>query len=105
MDEPNFSWGKELPGDILEKWPKNEAGEPVAPAYLTDCLQADMGDTIIMSMLEANGIPCFRIFPHYGGFGNLILGMSAEGVSLFVPETMIDEAKELLTEGEFEYDE
>ena len=36
--------------------------------------------------------------------GNLMMGMSAEGVDIFVPETMLEEAKNIL-EGESENEE
>lgn len=98
-DGVKLSWGRELPGDLLEKWPKDDKGEFVTPVFLTTCSQLDMGDTVLISMLESCGIPCLRRFPHYGGFGNLMLGMSAEGVDIYVPETMAEDAKALM-EGE-----
>ncbi len=95
-EERKPSWGRSIPGELAEKWPRDEAGEFVTPAFLTSCTQMDMGDTVLISMLDAYGIPCLRRFPHYGGFGNLMLGMSAEGVDLFVPETMLTEALDLM---------
>lgn len=100
-DSLKLSWGHKLPGELLEKWPKNNEGAFVAPALLTTLSQMDMGDVVLISMLEACGIPCFRHFPHYGGFGNLILGMSAEGVDILVPETMLEDARALM-EGDSE---
>lgn len=96
MEGPELTWGRDLPGDLADKWPRDDAGEFVAPALLMSCGQADMSDTITISLLDSCGIPCFRQFPHYGGFGNFMLGMSAEGVDLFVPETMLEDAKQLL---------
>jgi hypothetical protein len=98
-DGDKLSWGRDLPGNLLEIWPKDNDGEFVAPAFLTTCSQLDMGDTLLINMLEACGIPCLRRFPHYGGFGNLMLGVSAEGVDILVPETMLDDARALM-EGE-----
>lgn len=104
MNEPKLEWGRDVPGEVLEKWPRDENGELVQAAYLTSCSQLDMGDTILEGLLDSCGIPCVRRFPHYGGFGNLVMGMSAEGVDIFVPETMLDEAKNIL-EGESEDEE
>ena len=55
-------------------------------------------------VLDSCNIPYVKRFPHYGGFGNLMMGMSAEGVDIFVPETMLEEAKNIL-EGESENEE
>ena len=104
MDEPKLEWGRDMPGEVLEKWPKDENGDFVQAAYLTNCSQLDMGDAIVESLLDSAEIPHFRRYPHYGGFGNLMLGMSAEGVDIFVPETMLEEAKNIL-EGESENEE
>jgi len=98
-DDLKLSWGRELPGELLEKWPKNGDGEYEAPAFLATRSQLDMGDSLLISMLEAYSIPSLRKFPHYGGFGNLILGVSAEGVDIFVPESMLEDARALM-EGE-----
>jgi hypothetical protein len=55
-----------------------------------------MEDTLLISMLESYGISCSRKYPHYGGFGNLMLGISAEGVDIFVPETLLEDARALM---------
>lgn len=96
MDGEKLTWGRELPGELMERWPRDESGEYITPAFLMNCSMLDMGDSVITSMLESCGIPCLRRYPHYGGFGNLMLGMSAEGVELYVPETMLKDAKMLL---------
>lgn len=100
-DDVKLSWGREIPGELLEKWPKDGDGGFVSPAFLATCSQLDMGDKLLSSLLESFGIPCLRRYPHYGGFGNLMLGMSAEGVDIFVPETLLSEARALM-EGEAE---
>ena len=99
MGETDLFWSKELPGEILEKWPRTDKGDFETAAFLTECSQLDMSDTIIISMLESYGIPCIKKYPHFGGFGNLMIGVSAEGVSLFVPESMLEDARTLMEEG------
>ena len=47
-------------------------------------------------MLEAYGIPTIRQHPNDGDFGKLILGMSGSGVDIYVPETELAAALELL---------
>lgn len=104
MDEPKLEWGRDLPGEASEKWPRTEDGEFVPAAYLTSCSQLDMGDTILEGVLDSCGIPHVKRFPHYGGFGNVMMGMSAEGVDILVPETMLEEAKKII-EGESQDEE
>ena len=82
--------------ELIERWPKDEKGEPVLPAFLASSSQKDMGDAVLIGMLESLGVPCLRRFPHYGGFGKLVLGISAEGVDIFVPETMLEYARALM---------
>ena len=35
-------WGRQLPGDLYERWPKDEAGQPEPPVYLCHCKGIDM---------------------------------------------------------------
>ena len=93
-----------LPGKLADSWPKDEKGGYVAPAKLTSCTQLDMGDAIVEGLLDSAGIPHFKRYPHYGGFGNLMLGMSAEGVDIYVPETLLEDARNIL-EGDAVNDE
>jgi len=85
-----------LPGALYEKWPKDETDALVPPKYLTHCLSLDMADTLLVNMLEAYGIPAVILHPGDGDFGKVILGMSGTGSSIFVPETMYEEAKGLM---------
>lgn len=98
--EHKAEWGRaELPGELLGRWPRNEAGEPVRPAYLTRCTGLDMDDVLLVNLLEAYGIPCLRQYPHDGEFGKLMLGLSGFGVDILVPETMEEAARALMESG------
>ena len=48
-----------------------------------------------INMLEAYGIPCLRIYPGDGSFGKLILGMSGQGVDIYVPSSLLEDAQTL----------
>ena len=93
------AWGRREYGKTFEAWPKDEAGQPVEPAFLTQCSPLDMEEEMIRSMLEAYGIPCLRDYPGDGAFGRVIMGASGTGVDIYVPKTMLEEAK-MLIEGE-----
>ena len=89
-------WGRREYGKTFDAWPRDEKGEPVRPALLTHCGPLDMEAEMIQSMLESFGIPSIRMLPGDGAFGELILGMSGNGVDIYVPCTMLDEAQDLL---------
>ena len=91
----DFGWRK-LPGELYETWPKDETGEPVPPKYLTHCISNDFQDTLLVNFLKSFGIPAIMVHPGDGSFGKVVLGMSGFGSSIFVPETMYEEAKELM---------
>ena len=60
-----------------------------------------MQDELLVNMLEAYGIPVIKNYPGDGEFGKVILGMSGLGTDLFVPESMYEDAVNLInnTEG------
>ena len=96
--EEKLQWGRALSGDILDRWPRDEHGEPEAPAFLCNCKNLDMGDELRINMLEAYGIPCLRIYPVDGSFGKVVLGMSGFGTDIYVPQSMLDDAAALCEE-------
>lgn len=93
------SWGRRAYGKLYEAWPRDGEGEPVEPAFLTHCQPLDLEAETIQSMLEAYGIPSLRRLPGDGAFGELIIGMSGNGIDILVPVTMLDDARELLKGG------
>ena len=103
MDEKK-NWGRVIRGELYERWPKDENGEPEKPAWLCNCINLNMGDELTINMLEAYGIPCLKIYPGDGDFGRLVLGMSGQGTDVFVPQSLLEDAKALLN-GEAEIPE
>lgn len=98
------NWALREYGKIFENWPRDEQGQTVAPVHLKRCAPLDLEAEMLQSMLEAYGIPSFRCLPGDGQFGQLIIGMSGNGVDIFVPETMLAQAQEIM-EGEADHDE
>jgi len=97
-------FGRSSNSDIMEKWPKNAAGEQEEAVFLTRCMANDLSDELTANMLEAYGIPCLRVYPGDGSFGKVVMGMSGMGTDILVPESMLEEAKNLL-EGEISDEE
>ncbi len=93
------SWYRSLPGEIFRTWPKI-GGEPEAPVFLRHCSSVDMEDEMLISMLSAYGIPAVKLYPGYGSFGAVVLGMSAEGSNIYVPASMLEDALSLMNGGD-----
>ncbi len=103
-DHLNIDWGKKGFSELLERWPKDEKGQPEAPVFLCAEKNLDMSDELLVNMLEAYSIPCLRIYPGDGSFGRVVLGTSGWGVDIYVPESLYEDAKQL-TEGEATYED
>ena len=77
-------------------WPNDENGEPVAPAYLKHISGGPLDLEIALGLLDAYGIPHVSQYPNNGEFGKLILGHPPSGMEIFVPETMLEDAKNIM---------
>ena len=99
-----LTWGRREYGKVYDIWPRTADGQTEEPAFLIHCSPLDLEADMIQSMLESYNIPSIRRLPGDGAFGQVILGMSGNGVELYVPQSRLDEAKALL-EGEPDHDE
>ena len=77
-------------------WPNDENGEAIPPAYLTHIIGGPLDMELTLNLLEAYGIPHVCRYPNNGLFGKLILGHPTGGMEVFVPETMLEDAQNLL---------
>ena len=50
-----------------------------------------------VNLLEAYGIPALRKAPGDGSFGEVFLGASGFGVDIYVPETMLEDAQNIVS--------
>ena len=94
MSEWKFQ-SESMPGDLYERWPKDENGEPEEPVFLGTAVNVNLFDELTVNMLEAYGIPCIKRYPGNGSFGKLIMGMSGEGTEIYVPKSMLEDAAAL----------
>jgi len=90
-------------------WPKRENGESVPRTFLTHIGGGPMDMELTLNLLEAYGIPHVCEYPNNGLFGKLIMGHPPSGMEVYVPETMLEDAQNLLnadmTEEDDDYDE
>lgn len=94
-DEVKLSWGQ-TPRDVMERWPKGEDGAPERAVFLTDTFEADSQADLLIEMLRAYGIPAAKRYAKDGTLGKVVLGFSGYGVALYVPESMLEDARNLL---------
>ena len=78
------------------EWPKNENGDAVPPTFLAHVHGGPLDMELTFNLLEAYGIPHICEYPHNGLFGKLILGFPPGGIKVFVPETMLEDAQNVM---------
>ena len=77
-------------------WPVEENGEKEKAVFLKSTFDSPADAEMVISYLAAYGIPCFPHYSHEGGAGRIINGFSGYGADLYVPESRLEEARELL---------
>ena len=92
MEGPKIDWGRADLTGLSDRWPGLAEGRPEPARFLCHCSCVDMSDRLLVNMLEAYGIPCLSVDPGDGGFGRVVLGMSGQGVDIYVPENLYDDA-------------
>ena len=97
-DESKIKWGKFMDGELLEDWPKDDSGEPEEPAYLCQRKSTDLSDQLTVNMLQAYGIPSLCMERGNGNLGRLVLGISGYGVDIYVPASLLADARTLIEE-------
>ena len=78
-------------------WPKDAAGQDEKAVLLKQTFDSAADADMVISLLSAYGVPCFKYYDREGGAGKVINGFSGFGVSLYVPASRLEEAQELLT--------
>ena len=94
-DEVKLTWGK-AEHDLSERWPKNADGTNEQPAFLTLVMDTNAEADMLCSMLRAYDIPVLRRYEGDGAFGKVVLGTPGHGTELYVPASMLEDARALL---------
>lgn len=92
----NWSFGGFGKDKLDLPWPVMENGEPEKPVFLISASGFDLECEMTVSLLRSFEIPVLRRYPGGGGLGKVCLGFSGSGTDLFVPESMLDKAREVL---------
>ena len=77
-------------------WPLDANGEKEKAVLLKSTFDSPADAEMVISYLAAYGVPCFPYYAREGGAGKVINGFSGYGADLYVPESRLEEARELL---------
>lgn len=77
-------------------WPLDDNGEPVKPALLTTVMGNQVDYEMTLSMLRSFGIPSAKDFPQAGQIAKVLFGFAGTGMDVYVPENMLEDARELI---------
>ena len=91
MDNSKWAFAPDTPD-----WPIDAQGEKEKAVLLTSTFDSTADADMLISLLAAYRIPCFKYFDYEGGAGKVINGFSGYGASLYVPQSRLEEAQELL---------
>lgn len=96
--QQSLSWGSEAESkkQLEAMWPIDAEGLREKAVFLTTIPDINNEADFAINMLMAYGIPAFKQYNNEGSLGKLIIGTSAYGASLYVPESMAADAKALL---------
>ena len=86
-----WSFRREAP-----EWPRDENGEKEQAVLLKETADSPADTDMVISFLASCGIPCFKYYDKDGAAGKVISGFSGYGASLYVPASMLDEARAVL---------
>lgn len=77
-------------------WPLDDDGNPVKPAFLMTVTGNQIDYEMAVSMLRSFGVPTIREYPNAISNVKILLGFSGAGMDIYVPENMLELAKELM---------
>lgn len=96
----NMTWGfgsEAKMGGNAASWPVNPEGAMDKAVRLTSTGGNPFDSELDVNLLEAFGIPTVRRNPGDGSFGKVIMGSSGFGTEIYVPESMLEDARAILS--------
>lgn len=77
-------------------WPLDDEGQPVKPALLTTVTGTALDYEMALAQLRSYGIPSVKDFPEGAEIFKLYFGFAGTGMDIYVPENMVEIARELM---------
>ncbi len=97
-ENSKIKWGEYMDGALLDQWPRTEEDLPENPAFLCTRSSVDLSDKLLVNMLQAYGIPSLCMERGNGNLGRVYLGISGYGVDIYVPQSLLNDARQLCEE-------
>ena len=97
-NQHKLTWGGYMDGALLERWPRTPEDEPEEPVFLCSRSSTDLSDKLLVNMLQAYDIPTLCMERGNGNLGRVYLGISGYGVDIYVPKSLLNDAKQLCEE-------
>lgn len=94
-----------LKPDTPPAWPIGDDDEKIAPVFLEHIPGSPVDIEMEVGFLAAYGIPAVCTYPNDGEFSRVIMGSAACGADVFVPETLLEDARNILSGAAFSEDE
>lgn len=82
--------------DSSPEWPLDSDGRRMRPAFLANIAGGQLDYDMALSVLRAFNIPYVCDLPGAGPFVKILIGFSGAGMNIYVPETMLEDAKNVL---------
>lgn len=86
-------------------WPLDDEGQPVKPALLMTVTGSALDYEMELARLRSYGIPAVQDFPEGAQLFKILFGFAGTGMDIYVPENMLELAKELMAPVEDAHDE
>ena len=81
---------------VMGQWPADSEGKPVRAVFLTHVSEISLEGQLLRNMLLAFGVPTVCSYPGNGELSKVIMGTHASGADIYVPETMEEDARNIL---------
>jgi hypothetical protein len=86
------------------EWPLDGTGERIRPVFLERKCGSRFDLDMELGLLSAYGIPTVCTYPNDGEFSELVIGYPVSGAEIYVPETLLDDARNIISADLTEYD-
>ena len=93
-------WSFKYTSAVVGTWPKGPDGQPEEPVFLERVFGNETELVMTRNMLWACGVPSVGRYPSDGVLGRVILGQSGFGMDIFVPKSMLEDAKNIISTSE-----
>ncbi len=90
-------WSFDRDRGVVGQWPRDARGEYERPAFLEHVFGSEPELALERNMLLSFGVPTVCRYPLDGTLGKVVLGMSGTGMEIFVPESMLEDARNIIS--------